>query len=244
MSAAQTALFQGLQPDAAYLLGLILGLGLILTPVPFCAAQNENTAPSPGGQLMRQALELIGDRALNPAPPAWKARAALRVYVRGLDRYSDYLNPAEYTAFTNQRLQNYAGVGMDIMPDKEGALICFPLEQGPAHQAGVRTRDVLLAVDGRTVNGQSTYVVSGWITGPTGSKVNLTLQRLSQRVVLDIVRADLVRHTVKLSKAPDRPAPATHQPFQTGHFGRSTAGFGPMRRLAGPGPGSAGQPGR
>jgi carboxyl-terminal processing protease len=190
----------------AYMLGLILGLGLILAPVPFCAAQNGNKAAFPGGQLMRQALDLIGARALNPAPPAWKARAALRVYVRGLDRYSDYLNPAEYTAFTNQRLKNYAGVGMDIMPDKEGALICFPLQHGPAHRAGVRSRDILLAVDGRTVNGQSTYVVSGWITGQTGSKVNLTLQRQTQRVVLDIARADLVRHTVKLTQAPDRPA--------------------------------------
>ena len=175
---------------------LILGLGWGATPAPAYAGQTGSKPALASPQFIMEALELISARSLAPKPPAWKARAALRAYVRGLDRYSDYLSPAEYNAFLDQQKKGYAGVGMDLFPGKEGKLICFPLEGGPAHTLGVRPGDLLLAVDGRTVNGQSPYVVSTWITGQAGSKVNLTLKRASQRMLLDITRKALKRQNV------------------------------------------------
>jgi carboxyl-terminal processing protease len=162
--------------------------------------------PPAAVQLIQEALRLVGEKSLQPGPALRDARAALRRYVRGLDQYSGYLSPAEYAAHLEQQRKGYAGVGMDILPKADGRIICLPKEGGPAHQAGVRAGDVLLAVDDRLAAGQSHYIVAGWILGPSGTKLNLTLQRQSLRLKLDIERRPLTRSTVELLRLPKQGA--------------------------------------
>jgi carboxyl-terminal processing protease len=187
---------------------LLIVWGALMPSGP-CLAQGiepPDSITSSPAQIMHQAMGLIKNQALVSSPSPREMRLILRSYVRGLDPYSDYLSPAEYRIFQGQSSKHYAGVGMDIMPLKEGGVICLPIEGGPADLAGVKPGDLLLAVDERTVAGQSHYIVGNWILGPAGSKVMLTLKRDSLRVKLDIRRKRLIRRTVKLSWLPGRAA--------------------------------------
>lgn len=148
--------------------------------------------------LFYEALTKIQANALDPEPPMAVVRKSLREYLKKADPFSDYLTPEEYAAFSLSSTDaRYSGVGMDIGGDPSGKIICIPYPEGPAEQAGITYGDELLAVDGATVAGQSTYQVGLKIRGNADTPVKLTLQsrgRMPRTVA--VVRAQVRSRSV------------------------------------------------
>lgn len=130
--------------------------------------------------LFYEAVAKIQEQALSPDPPRRLVHNALRAYLRQLDPYSDYLAPAEYDALRKSQREAYAGVGMDLIDDRHGRVVCLPHPGGPAERAGVRYGDVLLAVEGRPRQEQALLALGARIRGPAGSQVRLTVQTQHQ----------------------------------------------------------------
>lgn len=106
------------------------------------------------------------------------ADKALSAFVDGLgDRWSYYLSAEDYQATTQRRANNYVGVGVtvDSISREEGLLVQSVTEDGPADRAGVRTGDVITAVDGVSIAGDDRQKGSELIRGEAGAKVTLTL---------------------------------------------------------------------
>ena len=74
--------------------------------------------------------------------------------------------------------QDYEGIGSLVDPTEDDRLvISVPLPGGPAARAGLRSGDVVVAVDGESVEGLGTQEVIARVRGPAGTEVRLTVDR-------------------------------------------------------------------
>jgi carboxyl-terminal processing protease len=144
-----------------------------------------------------EAVAKIQEQALSPDPPRRLVQQALKAYLRQLDPYSDYLPPVEYAAFLKAQREGYAGVGMEIMEDRQGRVICVPHPGSPAEKAGIGYGDILSAVDGKPRQGQSVLALGARVRGTAGSHVRLTVQTQGQAPRdLVVVRRELGQRSV------------------------------------------------
>jgi len=77
---------------------------------------------------------------------------------------------------------SYVGIGVTLQPDPTGQYfefgVVFP--DSPASKAGLKSRDVIIAINGKSVKGDTQDQLRSLITGPAGSSFNMTVQRPGQ----------------------------------------------------------------
>ncbi|MFC5401700.1 S41 family peptidase [Cohnella soli] len=145
---------------------------------------------------LNKALGLIEDRFI-----AWTDRSklvdgAVQGMVESLDDpFSAYLSGDEAEKY-NESLQGaFSGIGA-VLHLTGGAVVVESLMTGsPAERAGLRPLDVLLSVNGESLNGLSLNEAVSKIRGPKGTKAKLKVQRKGASSPLDL---ELVRDRIDL----------------------------------------------
>lgn len=105
--------------------------------------------------------------------------------IRGLitslnDNECHFLGLESYRYVTQARRLEAAGVGAEFGSLKGQAMVLSVREGTPAWQAGLKTGDLLLAVDGVPTQGKSFIETLARIQGFNGTKAKLRLQRLGK----------------------------------------------------------------
>ncbi|MBA3757609.1 S41 family peptidase [Candidatus Saccharibacteria bacterium] len=94
------------------------------------------------------------------------------------DPYTEYLDPKEAKEFKDQLTGSFTGIGAELGTDEnKNIVIVSPLSGYPAEKAGLKSKDVIAAVDGQNTSGMTVSAVVGKIRGPADSKVVLTIIR-------------------------------------------------------------------
>lgn len=123
-----------------------------------------------------------------------------------LDEFTDIVWPDELQVFKRQLDGSFSGVGIQIIIDERNQLtIVTPLKNSPAHRAGLRAGDDIIAVDGRSTIGITSSQAIDQITGPKGTPVTLTIRREGVEEPIDfrLFRDDIPIETVKGWKLKD-----------------------------------------
>lgn len=136
-------------------------------------------------EIERRALEKVDRKAL--------VGGAVEGMTRKLDDYSVYLPPKEFTEFEADLDQEFGGIGIQVLVDKQTRLLTVvtPLFGTPAHKAGIRSGDRILRIDGVGTHGLSVQDAAGRMRGRPGEPVTLNIQRPGEAEPFDvkIVRA-------------------------------------------------------
>ncbi|MCH7744923.1 MAG: S41 family peptidase [Chloroflexi bacterium] len=138
--------------------------------------------------------------------PAEATAEAIRGIVRTLnDPHTHYVAPEAFE-IQNQDLQGeFEGIGASVSMRLDGKLVVVaPIEGSPAKAAGIRPGDIILEVDGESIEGLSLLAAVSKIRGPRGSLVKLLVQHLGaiDPVVIEIVRGIIPLESVLLRSAP------------------------------------------
>lgn len=116
------------------------------------------------------------------------------------DPYCSFMNPEEYARFKEQMAgESYSGIGVTVELRSDRHVVVKVFEGAPAAQAGVKEGDLLVSVDGRLTQGQSLEAVTGWIRGPEGSQVRVTVHRGSEKLDFAVTRSKVVLRSVDSS---------------------------------------------
>ncbi len=106
-------------------------------------------------------------------------KAAIEGIIDSLDDpYTSYLSPEQYRRFAGSLEggdSEFEGIGAEVTARGGQIMILWPLPGSPARKAGVRAGDVILAVDGQSIEGMSLTDVVTLIRGPKGTEVVLRL---------------------------------------------------------------------
>jgi carboxyl-terminal processing protease len=122
--------------------------------------------------------------------------------VRGMLRVLDdpqtsYLTPAVVTgSFSDVFRGDFEGIGAHVNMNRQGKLlIVSPIPGGPAEAADIRAGDIILEVDGESIEGLSLLEAVSKIRGPKGSTVTLLVKHLG---ALDPVTIAVKRGVIPL----------------------------------------------
>src|SRR3989344_3217603 len=104
------------------------------------------------------------------------------------DPYTLYFPPKEAKAFAESISGSFAGVGMEI-DIKNGVLtVVTPLKNTPAEEAGIKTGDQIVTIDGKSTDGMSVEKAVSQIRGPVGTAVKFTIIRGGKATEVTVVR--------------------------------------------------------
>jgi len=122
---------------------------------------------------------------------------ALRGLVGGLDPYSTYLDAEEYADLRVSTAGTYAGIGIEVSTAERALRVVRPFRDSPAAAAGIRSGDMISAIDGQPVGSDLDGAMTR-MRGPRGSTVKLVVVRAGQALPLEfaVERAQVDVHSV------------------------------------------------
>ncbi len=109
-----------------------------------------------------------------------EAYTAIRSTLKKLgDRYTRFMNPEEFQSLNNQTSGEMSGVGIVITTDVRSRqiLVAATLENSPAAQAGIKSGDAILAIDGKSTKKMSLQAVIDLIRGENGKSLVVKIAR-------------------------------------------------------------------
>jgi carboxyl-terminal processing protease len=110
------------------------------------------------------------------------------------DPYSYYLTPREYQMTQGDFASSFGGIGASISMNKEKQpIIVRTLPDTPAEKAGLKSNDIILAVDETSTQDLAVDQVVSMIRGEIGTSVKLTVlhENDTESVDIEIVRAEI-----------------------------------------------------
>lgn len=167
----------------------------ISTPV----AQGETGTPQELEELFVpfwQAWDLVHEQYVDqPVDDEALMRGAIKGMLDSLgDPHTSYLQPEQYQTL-NAQLQgdeSYEGIGAWVDTTSDYLTIISPIPGSPAENAGLRTGDKIIAIDGEDMTGIDGELVRQRVIGTAGSTVTLTILRAGRDPFdVQITRAEI-----------------------------------------------------
>ncbi len=137
---------------------------------------------------------------INEKYPGSKTTDQEKVYgaISGLlgslnDPYSVFFDPEEAKSFQEEISGNFSGIGMEVGTKDKVLTVIAPLKNTPAYNAGIKSGDKVLKVDGVETYGLSAEKAVKLIRGEKGTTVTLTIFREGEKdsreikIVRDII---------------------------------------------------------
>lgn len=146
---------------------------------------------NPGQSKLEQLLALIDEKYIGEVDPVFLEDAAADAIVAATgDRWSYYIPASEYQSYQERTENAYVGVGITIQeaPEEAGFLVVAVAENGPAAEAGIEPKDLVIAVDNQDVRGMTMEDVRSLVRGKEGTYVHLTVLRWGEHRDISVER--------------------------------------------------------
>ena len=108
-------------------------------------------------------------------------KSSISGMLNALDPHSTYFDPVEYASFKTEQRSEYYGIGATIgdlrQGDQVNTYIRATFEGAPAHRAGLRFGDRIVAVDGQSMKNKPYPEVRKVLLGQRGTIVKVTVER-------------------------------------------------------------------
>lgn len=103
------------------------------------------------------------------------------------DPYSVFMNQDEFNDYMESSSGEYPGIGIYLAPNSDNEIeIVSPIEDTPAYRAGLLAKDLIVGVNGNTVNADVMDEAIKTIKGEPGTPVTLTIYRPSKKEKFDV----------------------------------------------------------
>ena len=142
-----------------------------------------------------RALQVVHSRYVDEVPVATLMEGAVRGMVRSMgDPHSIYLDGKMFKEFQVETEGAFGGVGIVVGMKGNILTVISPVEGTPGEQAGIKSGDQILKIDGEDVKALALDEAVGKIRGAKGSQVALTLRNVKG----EIRTVSLTRSTIQL----------------------------------------------
>jgi carboxyl-terminal processing protease len=133
----------------------------------------------PDARLIDAAIE--GVEAKKPAPgsmpPETLVETALDAMTAALDPHSAYLNAEELRESEMVTSGEFGGLGIQVTQEEGRIKVISPIDGTPADKAGIKPGDIIVGIDGKSIEGVSLRDAVNAMRGDPGSRIKLTIQR-------------------------------------------------------------------
>lgn len=198
---------------------LVAALASAITLFFFSPQGNQGAALTIKGGKLEELKNVILKQYIGEAEEAYleDMAAAAMVAATG-DRWSYYIPVEDVQYYEDQKANSYVGIGVTIRvtEDEKGFQIQQVEPDGPAREGGLLPGDVIVAVDGQSVEQVGINDASNMVGGPENTTVDITFLREGQtqtvtltrrRILVQVASGQMVTDTVgyiKIANFDDR----------------------------------------
>lgn len=141
----------------------------------------------------------VKEAYVDPVDDKKLMQSAIRGLLLDLDPHSTYFSKEDAEAFDEQATGAYDGIGVELLQLPDNTLkVVSPIDDTPAARAGVRSGDIIVAIDGKPI---SAVKAMEPLRGESGSKVVLTIVREKVDKPFDVT---LTRQTIRVASVRSR----------------------------------------
>jgi carboxyl-terminal processing protease len=189
--------FKALALPSALLAAFFAGIGAAACSSLSGAGRSAQGAPADTPyaaveQLARVLVQIENDY-VDPVDRRKLLEGAVRGMVGELDPHSSYMSADEFTAFEADTEGRFGGIGVEVETRDDKLVVLAPIEGSPADRAGVRSGDVIAAVDGKDPSAEPLDKLVKRLRGLPGTHVKVAIRRSG---VADLIQLDLARAIV------------------------------------------------
>ena len=127
--------------------------------------------------------------------------AAVNGMLTSLDPHSSYMNAKDYAAMQVETKGEFGGLGIEVTQQDGYVKVVSPIDGTPADKAGIKTGDLIIKVDGKSVNGLTMDQSVDLMRGPIGSEIIITVVREGVKEPFDV---SIIRDTIKVAAVKGR----------------------------------------
>jgi carboxyl-terminal processing protease len=171
----------GLLLGAAFTVGVLAGPALRHAPFGHSAWAEDAPADRDDAYHM---LTLFGDvfekvkaDYVEPVHDRPLVENALQGMVSGLDPHSSYMNAKQFADMQIQTKGAFGGLGLQVTEDQGLIKVISPMDDTPAARAGMKPGDLILSLDGKSVEGLSLDDAVEKMRGSPGSAITINVKR-------------------------------------------------------------------
>jgi carboxyl-terminal processing protease len=120
--------------------------------------------------------------------------ALMRGAIQGMlaatgDKHTSYMDPDQF-AQANAEMggEEYTGIGAWVNTTGDYVEVVSPMKNSPAEKAGLKAKDIVIAINGEDMTGVPGDLALQKILGPAGEAVTLTIKRGEETLDITIVR--------------------------------------------------------
>ena len=144
-------------------------------------------------RVQEQYVEEVTDKKL--------IEAAISGMLQSLDPHSSYLSPESFKDMQVKTKGKFGGLGIEITMEDGVVKVVSPIDDTPAANAGMRSGDLIIGINGESIRGLSINDAVSQLRGPVGSKIVITVVRDKKdpfeiEIVRDVIKIKSVRHNI------------------------------------------------
>ncbi len=127
---------------------------------------------------------------------------AIRGMLNSLDPHSSFMTPEIFKEMQIDTKGEFGGLGIKIGIKDKVLTIIAPIEDTPAHKAGVKAGDKIIKIDGESTKDISLHDAVTKLRGPKGTSVTITIVREGLEkprditIVRDIIKLESVKYKI------------------------------------------------
>ena len=124
---------------------------------------------------------------------------AIKGMLEGLDPHSTFLNEKDFSDLKIGTRGEFGGLGIEVTMEDGIVKVIAPIDDTPAFAAGIKSGDLIIKIDDKSVKGLSLNKAVDLMRGKVGSPILLTIAREGESgpIEIKIIRAKIKVKSVK-----------------------------------------------
>jgi carboxyl-terminal processing protease len=189
-----------LQQVGLVVLGAALGIAASLHFSAIADRQATVQLPVDDLRLFSEVFGRIKNDYVEPVEDKKLLKEAINGMLTGLDPHSAFLDQDAYKDLQVGTQGEFGGLGIEVGSEDGFVKVVAPIEDTPAHRAGIQGGDLIIKLDGASLKGISLNDAVKKMRGKPHTEVTLTIVRKGQPAPMDFkLKRDVIR--VKSVKA-------------------------------------------
>jgi carboxyl-terminal processing protease len=179
-------------------LGALLGAALTLN-FPAVAQREQASLPIDDLRAFTEIFGKIKSDYVEPVEDKKLLTEAINGMLSGLDPHSAYLDPEAFKELQVGTQGEFGGLGIEVGMEDGFVKVVAPIEDTPAHRAGIKSGDLIIKLDETPVKGMTLNEAVKRMRGKPDTSITLTIMRKGEAkpIVVTITRAVIKIKSVK-----------------------------------------------